>query len=34
MSKKLVLVFLLGWGLAIVLPPQKVIGFVRGGGGS
>jgi hypothetical protein len=30
MSKKLILVFLAGWALALVLPPQRVVGFVKG----
>lgn len=28
-NKKLVLVFLAGWALAIVLPPQRVLGAFR-----
>lgn len=32
MNKKLIFVFLAGWLLAIVLPPAKIIGYVRGGG--
>ena len=28
-NKKLVLVFLAGWALAIVLPPQRVLGFFK-----
>lgn len=28
-NKKLVLVFLAGWALAIVLPPQRVVGMFR-----
>lgn len=27
MNKKLVLIFLAGWGLAIVLPPTRIIGM-------
>lgn len=30
MNKKLILVFLAGWALAIVVPPQRIIGMVRG----
>ena len=29
MNKKIVLVFLAGWALAIVLPPQRVIGMFK-----
>ena len=32
MSKKVVLVFLAGWALALVLPPAKIVGYFRGGG--
>lgn len=32
MNKKLILVFLAGWALAIVLPPQRVLGYFRAGG--
>jgi len=28
-NKKIVLVFLAGWALAIVLPPQRVIGMFK-----
>ena len=28
-NKKLVLIFLAGWALAIVLPPQRVISMFR-----
>lgn len=28
-NKKLVLVFLAGWALAIILPPQRVIGMFK-----
>jgi hypothetical protein len=31
MNKKIVLVFLAGWALAVVLPPQRVLGFFRSG---
>lgn len=31
MNKKLVLVFLAGWALAIVFPPQRVLGYFKGG---
>ncbi len=30
MNKKLVLVFLAGWALAFVLPPQRLIGMFKG----
>lgn len=30
MNKKLVLVFLAGWAVAIVLPPQRLIAMVKG----
>lgn len=30
MSKKLVLVFLAGWALALVFPPQRALAFVKG----
>jgi hypothetical protein len=33
-NKKLILVFLAGWALSIILPPAKLIGYVRGGAGS
>lgn len=29
MSKRVILFFAAGWALAIILPPQKVIGFIR-----
>jgi hypothetical protein len=28
-NKKLVLIFLAGWALAFVLPPQRVLGFFK-----
>ena len=28
-NKKLIMVFLAGWALAFVLPPQRVIGMFR-----
>lgn len=33
-NKKIILVFLLGWSLAIFLPPQKVFGMFGGRGNS
>jgi hypothetical protein len=30
MNKKVILVFLAGWALAIVLPPQRVLGMFKG----
>jgi hypothetical protein len=30
MNKKLVLVFLAGWALAIVLPPQRLLAMLKG----
>lgn len=30
MNKKLVLVFLAGWALALVLPPQRILAMVKG----
>lgn len=33
MNKKLVLVFLAGWALALVFPPQRVLGYFKGGQG-
>ncbi len=30
MNKKLILVFLAGWALAVILPPQRVLGMFRG----
>lgn len=32
MNKKLVFVFLAGWALALVLPPQRIIGYFKAGG--
>lgn len=32
MNKKVILCFLAGWALAMVLPPQRVLGFMRGQG--
>lgn len=29
MNKRLILVFLAGWALAMVLPPQRVVGMFR-----
>jgi hypothetical protein len=29
MNKKLVLIFLAGWALAAVLPPQRVLGMFK-----
>jgi hypothetical protein len=34
MNKKLILVFLAGWALALILPPTKLLGYVRGGSSS
>ena len=31
MNKKVILWALAGWALAIVLPPQRVLGFLKGG---
>lgn len=30
MKKKLLLVFLAGWLLAMFLPPQRVLGYIKG----
>jgi hypothetical protein len=30
-NKKLILVFLAGWALAILMPPQRVLGYFRRG---
>ena len=30
MNKKLILVFLAGWALAVLIPPQRVVGMFRG----
>ncbi len=30
MSKKMILIFLAGWALAVLIPPQRVIGMIRG----
>lgn len=30
MNKKLILVFLAGWALSMVLPPQRLIGMFKG----
>ncbi len=30
MNKKLVLVFLAGWALAVVLPPQRLLAMIKG----
>lgn len=30
MNKKVLLVFLAGWALAVVLPPQRVLGYFKG----
>ena len=30
MNKKIILVFLAGWALAVVLPPQRVLAMFRG----
>lgn len=30
MNKKLVLVFLAGWALALVMPPQRLLAMVKG----
>lgn len=30
-NKKLILVFLAGWGLALVFPPQRVLGYFKKG---
>lgn len=31
-NKKLIMVFLAGWALALLLPPQRVIGFFKKSG--
>lgn len=31
MNKKLIFVFLAGWALALVLPPQRIAGYLKGG---
>jgi len=30
MNKRAILIFLAGWALAMVLPPQRVLGMVKG----
>lgn len=30
MNKRMVLVFLAGWALALLLPPQRVLAMVKG----
>ncbi len=30
MNKKMIMVFLAGWALAIVLPPQRLLAMVKG----
>ena len=30
MNKKLVLVFLAGWALALIVPPQRLLAMVKG----
>jgi hypothetical protein len=30
MNKKLILVFLAGWALALVIPPQRLLAMVKG----
>lgn len=30
MNKKMVLVFLAGWALALVIPPQRLMAMVKG----
>jgi hypothetical protein len=30
MNKKLVLVFLAGWALALLIPPARVVGYFKG----
>lgn len=32
MNKKMILVFVAGWLLAVVLPPQRVLGKLKGNG--
>lgn len=31
MNKKVVLIFVAGWLLALVLPPQRIAGYIKGG---
>lgn len=31
MNKRMALFFLAGWALAIVLPPQRIMGYFKGG---
>lgn len=31
MNKKLIFVFLAGWALALVLPPQRLMAYAKGG---
>ncbi len=31
MNKKIIMVFLAGWLVALVLPPSRVLGMFRGG---
>lgn len=33
MNKKVVLIFLAGWALALVLPPQRIMSYFKGGKG-
>lgn len=30
MNKKVIMIFLAGWALAIVIPPQRVLAMVKG----
>ena len=30
MNKKTVLIFLAGWALAVVIPPQRILAMVKG----
>lgn len=30
MNKKLVMIFLAGWAFAVIFPPSRVLGFVKG----
>jgi len=30
MNKKMILIFLAGWALAVLIPPQRVVGMFRG----
>lgn len=32
MNKKMVLIFIAGWLLAFVFPPQSLLGMAKGGG--